>query len=202
MGDKIYKKLLWVVRIGMRLSEDLRNHRIVIRDTRTGETVADTMIAAYDAEASELTLDTDQITLKEGTTISALIFSANGLCESQGVIRAQAEGKTFIRLSEGRGRDERQAVRYQVNIRGEVEFVSRPGEGKLPGGFEILLLNMSSIGLLIQAPSGRIRTGDTIRFTAVSKGQRLAITVEATRVEKVDSDKEKVGCSIQLVNLG
>lgn len=192
----------------MRLSEDLRNHRIVIRDTGTGETVADTIITAYDAEASELTIDTDQITLKEGTAISALIFSANGLFESQGVIRAQAEGKTFIRLSEGRGRDERQAVRYQVNIRGEVEFVSRPGEGKLPGGFEILLLNMSSIGLLIQAPGGRIQTGDTIRFTAVSKGQRLAITVEATRVEKVDSDsdkdsdKEKVGCSIRLVNLG
>lgn len=189
----------------MRLSEDLRNHRIVIRDTGTGETVADTTIAAYDADANEITLDTDQIALGEGSVISALIFSANGLYESHGVIRGAVEGKTSIQLSEGRGRDDRQAVRYQVNIRGEVDFVSRPGEGKLPGGFEILLLNMSSIGLLIQAPEGRIQMGDTVRFTAVSKGQRLIITVEATRVEKAEadnSDKEKIGCSIRLVNLG
>lgn len=188
----------------MRLSEDLKDHRVVIRNTGTGETVADTTIVAYDADANEIMIDTDQISLGEGAAISALIFSANGLYESQGVIGGQAEGKMSILLSEGRGRDDRQAVRYQVNIHGEVDFVSRPGEGKLPGGFEILLLNMSSIGLLIQAPSGRIQMGDTIRFTAVSKGQRLAITVEATRVEKVDSDsdKEKVGCSIRLVNLG
>lgn len=186
----------------MRLSEDLKNHRIVIRDIGTGDTVADTMIAAYDADANEITLDTDQTALEEGAEVSALIFSANGLYESHGIIKGTTEGKTCILLSEGRGRDERQAVRYQVNICGEVDFVNRPGEGKLPGGFEILLLNMSSIGLLIQAPQGRIQTGDTIRFTAVSKGQRLAITVEATRVEKAEADQERVGCSIRLVNMG
>lgn len=186
----------------MRLSEDLRNHRIVIRDTGTGETVADTTIAAYDADANEITLDTDWIALGEGAAVSALIFSANGLYESPGIIRSKEEGKIFILLSEGRGRDERQAVRYQVHICGEVDFVSRPGEGKLPGGFEILLLNMSSIGLLIQAPGGRIQRGDTIRFTAISKGQRLIITAEVTRVEEAEDGKEKVGCSIRLVNLG
>ncbi len=186
----------------MRLSEDLRNHRIVIRDSGTGETAADTVIAVYDADTNEITLDTDQIALREGAEISALIFSANGLYESHGIIARRMVGRTLILLTEGRGRDERQAVRYQVNICGEVDFISRPGEGKLPGGFDILLLNMSSIGLLIQAPGGRVQTGDTIRFTAVSKGQRLNITVEATRVEKAEADKEKIGCSIRLVNLG
>lgn len=186
----------------MRLSEDIKNHRVVIRDTGTGETVADTTIVAYNAEVNEITLETDRLALEEGAEVSALIFSANGLYESHGIIRRQADGRIAVRLSEGRGRDDRQAVRYQVNIRGEVDFVNRPGEGKLPGGFEILLLNMSSIGLLIQAPEGRIHTGDTVRFTAVSKGQRLIITVEATRVEKAEQDKEKIGCSIRLVNLG
>ena len=93
-------------------------------------------------------------------------------------------------------------MRYRVNIQGEVDRIVRPSEGKISEAFGITVLNMSSIGLLIQAPEGRIREKDVIRFSAVSKGQRLSITAEAMRVAGADNGMENIGCSVQLVNLG
>ncbi|MCM1113503.1 MAG: hypothetical protein NC399_09650 [Muribaculum sp.] len=189
----------------MSLNEDLRNCRIVIRDTDTEQTIADTTILTYDAETGRVEIEFDGAGLPEQTVISALIFSAAGLFESHGTVGVQAEGKTEIFLYEGAGRNDRQAVRYQVHIVGEVDQIVRPEEGKLPGGFEVTVLNMSSIGLLLLSPKGKVQMGDTIRFSAVTKGQRIVITVEATRVEPMkggSGDMERVGCSIRLVNFG
>ena len=186
----------------MSLNEDLRNCRIVLRDVETGKTIADSTILTYDGEKDQIEVATDRIVLQEGSKVSALIFSAAGLYESQGTVGKKDGKKTLITLYEGNAKNDRHAVRYQVNIFGEVESVNRPSEGKIPGNFEISVLNMSSIGLLIQAPKGRIQVGDTFRFSAVSKGQRILITAQAKRVEEVESDKEKIGCSVQLVNLG
>lgn len=186
----------------MSLNEDLRHRRIVIQDAQTGKTMADATIIKYDVETGEIEIDAKQLELPEGAAISALIFSESGLYESHGVVKERQGGRISIALYEGMARDARQAVRYQVNIRGEVDSIVRPREGKLAGGFEITVLNMSSIGLLLQTPEGRIKEGDTIRFSATSKGQRIIITAEATRVETADSGREHVGCSIRLVNLG
>ncbi len=186
----------------MSLNEDLRNCRIVIRDVNTGKTIADTTILTYDAGSGTIEVGTDRIILPEGEQISALIFSVSGLFESHGTVGAKDGKKTTISLYEGSSKNDRQAVRYQVNIRGEVDSIVRSDVGKLPGGFEITVLNMSSIGLLVQAPEGRIQAGDKIRFSAVSKGRRITITAQAMRVEEVKSGKEKIGCSILLVNLG
>ena len=68
--------------------------------------------------------------------------------------------------------------------------------------FSIILLNMSSIGILIRVPEGRVQVADVLRFSAISKGQRLIITAKVMRMEEVKDEMEKVGCSIQLVNLG
>lgn len=186
----------------MSLNEDLKNCKIVIRDAKTGKTIADTTILTYDAGTGQIEVGTNRIVIPEGITISALIFSPSGLFESHGTVGSKEGKKTRITLYEGTARNDRQAVRYQVNIRGEVDSVTRPEAGKLPGGFEITLLNMSSIGLLIRVPEGRVQVGDVIRFTASGKGQRLTITARAMRVEHVESGKERIGCSIQLVNLG
>lgn len=186
----------------MGLNEDLRNCKIIIQDAETGRTIADTLILAYDSATSEIEIDASHIAIPAGTVVSALIFTSNGLYESHGTVGSGEGGKTHITLYEGTGKNDRRAVRYQVNVPGDVESVTRPGQGKLPGGFPITLLNMSSIGLLVQAPEGRIQVGDILRFFVNSKGQRLAITAEAARVEEVSGGKEKVGCNIRLVNLG
>lgn len=186
----------------MSLNEDLTNCKIVIRDVDIGETIADTTILAYSADTGVVAIETEPDLIPEGTVVSALIFSRNGLFESHGTAGGRDGGRTLITLYEGTAKDDRQAVRYQVNIRGEVLAINRLGQGKLPGGFEITLLNMSSIGLLIQSPEGRVQAGDVIRFSAASKGQRLTITAVATRVEEVRDGRENIGCSIQLVNLG
>lgn len=186
----------------MSLNEDLRNCRIVIRDMRKDQTIADTTILAYDVETGMVEIETDTVCLQENMVISALIFSAAGLVESYGTVSAKEGAKTRIRLYEGTDRNYRQAVRYQVHIVGEVDFVSRPDVGKLPGGFEVTVLNMSSIGLLLQAPKGKVQEGDTIRFSAITKGQRIIITVEVMRVEQAQDEQEKIGCSTRLVNLG
>lgn len=186
----------------MSLNEDLKNCKIIIRDAKTGKTIADTTILAYDAGTDRIEVGTNRIVIPEKTEVSVLIFSASGLFESHGTVGAKEGKRTRITLFEGTSKNDRQAVRYQVNIRGEVEFIIRQEVGKLPGGFEIALLNMSSIGLLIQAPEGRVQVGDVIRFTASGKGQRLAVTASAMRVETVEAGKEKIGCSIRLVNLG
>lgn len=186
----------------MSLNEDLRNSKIIIRDPDTGKTIADTTILAYDAESSRIEVATDGIVIPEGTVISALIFSANGLYESHGTVEDREEHKTHITLYEGTAKNDRQAVRYQVNVQGDVESIVRQEQGKLPGGFAITLLNMSSIGILVQVPEGRVQVADVLRFSATSKGQRLIITAKVMRVEEVKDGMEKVGCSIQLVNLG
>lgn len=186
----------------MGLNEDLTNCKIIIRDADTGRTIVDSTILSYDAETGEMEVSTGRILIPDGTVVSALIFSVNGLYESHGTVGAKDGKKTLITLYEGTAKNDRQAVRYQVNVHGEVESVIRPDQGKLPGGFEITLLNMSSIGLLVQLPEGRVQVGDVIRFSAVSKGQRLTITAKAMRVEEVKDGKENIGCSIQLVNLG
>ena len=185
----------------MSLSEDLRQCRIVIREAAQGKTIADTTIVTYDANTSRIEIEVDDFGVGEGETISALIFSKSGLFETQGTVGASDGGKTTIVLYEGSDRDDRHAVRYQVNISGVVDYITRQ-EQKIPDAFEITVLNMSSIGLLVQAPEGRMKEGDTVRFSAVSKGQKIFITAQATRVEAYEAGMEKVGCTIQLVNLG
>ncbi|MCM1101375.1 MAG: PilZ domain-containing protein [Clostridium sp.] len=186
----------------MSLSEDIRQHRIVIQDTVTDRAIADATILKYDAGTGEIEIDADQAELSEGAAISALIFTASGLYESHGVVRDKDGTKVRIALYEGMAHDARQAVRYQVNISGEVDSVTGPQTGKRPGGFEITILNMSSIGLLLQAPAGKIKEGDTIRILTSTKGQRIIITADVNRVEDADQGREHVGCSIRLVNLG
>ncbi len=184
----------------MGVNEDLRQCRIVIRDTVQGKTIADTTILTHNMDNSEIEVETDRITIEEGVTISALVFSKSGLYETQGTVGAKTGKKTVIALYEGSAKDDRHAVRYQVNITGTVDTITR-NEEKITDSFEITVLNMSSIGLLVQAPEGKILDGDVIRFTAVTKGQRIAITACANRVEEVEAGKEKIGCTVQLVNL-
>lgn len=185
----------------MSLSEDLRQCRIVIRETAKGETIADTTILTHDMTTSRIEIETDGLTVKEGVTISALVFSKSGLFETQGTVGAGDGNRTKIVLYEGSDRDDRHAIRYQVNINGTVDSITRQDE-KITGDFEITVLNMSSIGLLVTAPEGRIKEGDIVRFLAVSKGQRIIITAQTTRVETEGEGKERIGCTIQLVNFG
>lgn len=184
----------------MSLSENLTQCRIVVREAAQGETIADTVIVAHDMESSRIEIETKHPVLEEGATISALIFSKSGLFETQGTVGAVEGSRAELVLYEGSEKDDRHAIRYQVNITGMVDSIVR-AEEKLSEQFEITVYNMSSIGLLVQAPAGRIKEGDVIRFFAVTKGQRIIITARAERVEAVE-DREKVGCTIQLVNLG
>ena len=153
------------------------------------------------ATADEIAECMKQWAVEKGATISALIFSKSGLFETQGTVESKDGSKTAIVLYEGSDKDDRHAVRYQVNISGTVDQITRQGE-KLSGGFEIHVLNMSSIGLLLLAPEGMIQEGDIIRFAAITKGQRIIITAHAARVGSHESGEEKIGCTIQFVNLG
>jgi len=185
----------------MSLSENLRQCRIVIRDVEKEETIADTTIIAHDMDRGHIAVEADGFEVAEGVVISALVFSKSGLFETQGTVGARDGNKMGIVLYEGSDKDDRHAVRYQVNITGVVDQITRQGE-KISDNFEITVLNMSSIGLLAQAPKGRIKDEDTIRFAAVTKGQRIIITAHVERVEACGDGKEDVGCSVQLVNLG
>ena len=185
----------------MNLSENLRQCRIVIRETAQGETIADTVIVSHDTETGRVEVEAEALAVEKGATISALIFSKSGLFETQGTVESKDGSKTAIVLYEGSDKDDRHAVRYQVNISGTVDQITRQGE-KLSGGFEIHVLNMSSIGLLLLAPEGMIQEGDIIRFAAITKGQRIIITAHAARVGTHESGEEKIGCTIQFVNLG
>ena len=186
----------------MSLNEDVRNCRIVVRDTQSGRTIVDTTILTYDKATGQVTIASEGIDVKEGSLISALVFSSAGLYESQGTVAVNREKCTVITLYEGTDKDGRQAVRYRVNIRGIVDYVAKPSGKKIREEFEINVLNMSAIGILMQAPQGKIRPGDTIRFSALSKGQRLNVTVEATRVAEAEEGKENIGCSVRLLSLG
>ena len=186
----------------MSLNEDLKNRRIVIRDVESERTIADTVILTYDETKEQIEIESGQEALTMGTTISALIFSTAGLYESHGTVGETGNGKTVITLYEGTARNDRHAVRYQVNIHGTVSSVTRSSGEKLEREFDIIVLNMSSIGLLMEAPAGEIQQGDVIRFSAVSKGQRIVITAEAMRVGKISPERERIGCSVRLVNLG
>ncbi|MBR1771828.1 MAG: hypothetical protein IJ747_07330 [Lachnospiraceae bacterium] len=186
----------------MASNNSLKNCRIVIRDVETEQTIADTMILTHTEETEQITIETDSDALQEGLTVSALIFSATGLYESHGVVASRSGNQTVITLYEGMAQNDRHAVRYQVNIQGKVDSINRPAVGKIAEEFEIVVLNMSAIGILIQAPKGKIQEKDTIHFSANAKGQRIAITAVAMRVETEEADREKIGCSVQLVNLG
>lgn len=185
----------------MSLNENLKENRIVIREAAQGETIADTIIVSHDMETGRITIDTESFPVEEGATISALIFSKSGLFETQGTVADKSGNSIAIDLYEGSDKDDRHAIRYQVNIQGKVDLITRQDE-KLYEEFEISVLNMSSIGLLVQAPQGIIKDGDNIRFSAVTKGQRIIITARVERVEADGEGKEKIGCTIQLVNLG
>ena len=186
----------------MGLHEDLKNCRIVVRDVESGRTIADTTILTYDEKSGQIRVATGGIVLEKNRKISALIFSRSGLFENQGTVGDRDEETTLITLYEGIAKNDRHAVRYRVNIRGEIDRIVRPFTGKIEEKIDITVLNMSSIGLLVQVPAGKIREKDVIRFSAVSKGQRLVITAEVMRVAGAENGMENIGCSIQLVNLG
>lgn len=186
----------------MGLHEDLKNCRVVVRDVESGRTIADTMILTYDEQSDTIRVATDGITLEKGRKISALIFSRSGLFENQGTVGDRDGEQTLITLYEGTARNDRHAVRYRVNIQGQIDRITRPSAGKIEEKIDITVLNMSSIGLLVQVPAGKVQEKDVIRFSAVSKGQRLVITAEVMRVAGAENGMENIGCSIQLVNLG
>lgn len=186
----------------MGLHEDVKGCRIVVRDATTGKTIADSDILSCDVVSGRIEVSTDRIVLPKSREISALVFGKSGLFESRGHVGNKTGKKTELFLDSGTEKNDRQAVRYQVNIRGTVETVTRSTGEKENGGFEVVVSNMSEIGLLLQVPAGKIGQGDVVRFSTISKGRCITITAEANRVEEPQGEKQRVGCKILFVNLG
>lgn len=177
--------------------EDLRNLKVVVRDTKTGKTIADTTVRYYNKQFDVIRIDSDGISDEMYSRVEVLLFSQKGSFKCSGTVRGNGRtGEVDIALYNGNEADDRGAVRYSLEMPGVLNMVLRPGEGAKEMSVAVMVLNMSTTGFLFRAPTGVLEKNDIVKINCLFKGRHLALQGEIVRTQNMDIQSIEYGCKL------
>lgn len=184
----------------MIFGEDLRNYKVVVRDVRSGATIADTIVRYYDKHFDVIRIDSDGINDEIYSRVQVLLFSSKGLLKCSGTVRGNGRtGEVDIALYNGNEEDDRKAVRYSLTMPGVLSSIFRPGAGVIENSTAITVLNMSTTGFLFQAPEGILEKKDVVKISCLFKGKRISMQGEVVRIQHKDIQHTEYGCKLYSV---
>lgn len=177
---------------------NVKNCRIIIRDTESGKTVADTYITGYDWDTNSVRISTTSLGGNRYGSISALIFGKDGFYEYYGKIeKANVANETVVALYSGQTRKGRASRRYDLHAQGDVTKIKiADAYIELQKPIEFTTLNISATGLLFRTFCDSFSRGDRICLRVLLEGKELELECKVIRVQNSDLWEEEYGCKI------
>lgn len=188
----------------MKMNEgELKNRRIIIKNTENDQVIADTRIIRYNSSSNSVMISAASLLEKKFYNISAFIFSENSLYESYGTIRGTVTGNEIeVFLGKSREKEDRAKTRYPISVEGNVKGIYIDDkEISLHRGIHIETINMSANGILIKADAGSFDTGEMFTLVLEMGKDTLELQCEVVRIQSGKELLEEYGCRIDEIKV-
>ena len=182
---------------------ELKNRRIIIKNTENDQVIADTRIIRYNSSSNSVMISAASLLEKKFYNISAFIFSENSLYESYGTIRGTVTGNEIeVFLGKSREKEDRAKTRYPISVEGNVKGIYIDDkEISLHRGIHIETINMSANGILIKADAGSFDTGELFTLVLEMGKDTLELQCEVVRIQSGKELLEEYGCRIDEIKV-
>lgn len=182
---------------------ELKNRRIIIKNTENDQVIADTRIIRYNSSSNSVMISAASLLEKKFYNISAFIFSENSLYESYGTIPGTVTGNEIeVFLGKSREKEDRAKTRYPISVEGNVKGIYIDDkEISLHRGIHIETINMSANGILIKADAGSFDTGEMFTLVLEMGKDTLELQCEVVRIQSGKELLEEYGCRIDEIKV-
>lgn len=180
------------------VEKEIKNRRIIIKNTENDQTIADTKIISYDSDADTILIPAASIQDKKFYRVSAIIFAKEHLYKFHGTIRGNVSSREIeVFLSKRDTEKERRAFRYPVNLEGKIEGAYKNGKiDMFNKQVPVNAVNMSSNGILLKTETGYFRIGEIYSLLLETDAGILQMQCEVARIQNSGSWSKNYGCRI------
>lgn len=180
------------------VEKEIKNRRIIIKNTENDHTIADTKIISYDSDADTILIPAASIQDKKFYRVSAIIFAKEHLYKFHGTIRGNVSSREIeVFLSKRDTEKERRAFRYPVNLEGKIEGAYKNGKiDMFNKQVPVNAVNMSSNGILLKTETGYFRIGEIYSLLLETDAGILQMQCEIARIQNSGSWSKNYGCRI------
>lgn len=178
---------------------ELKNRRILIKNTENGKIIADTKIVSFDSVTNSVLIKADSLADKKYYKISAFVFAKECLYEFFGTIRGALVGNEVeVFLGKSKEKEDRARTRYPVALEGKINGILIEGKKiKLRKAMIIQTINMSANGVLMKADSGCFRIGDVFSLNLTVEEGEIELSCKIVRIQNSGMLTEEYGCRIK-----
>ncbi len=176
-------------------NKNLKNCRIFVRDSITGELVADTLVEGYDAKRNVMNISASAIRGPAENRLSLLVLTKGGVLEFSGNLRKFFSGMAEIALFGERKKEDRNFTRYDVNTEGRVEaLLIGSNRVDLRKPVPVFILNLSANGILFRGDIDAFRRGSKVRVRIGLKDTAFVGEYEIVRSQNRNKETAEYGC--------
>lgn len=176
-------------------SKDLRKCRILIRDSVTGELIADTTVEGYDAKRNLMTVFAGALSRPAKSRLSLLALAKSGVLEYSGNLRKITNGMAEIALYGERKKENRNFTRYEMKTEGRVEaLLIGDTRIELRKPVPVAILNISANGILFRGDIDAFRRGSKVRVRVGLKQSSFVGEYEIVRSQNRNKETAEYGC--------
>lgn len=176
-------------------SKNMVNCRILVRDSKTGDLIADTTIEEFDAKLNTLTIPEASLHGAANGKLALLVLGKNGVLEYSGNLRKIMSGAAEIALFGEREKEDRNFTRYEMKAEGRVEAILIDGERiDLRKPIPISVINISANGILFKGDIDAFRRGSRIRLRVGIKDNAFISEYEVVRSQNRNKESAEYGC--------
>ena len=175
---------------------EIKNRRILIKNTEDNKIIADTTIIRFDSLTNSVHISADSLADRRYYSISAFIFAEECLYEFYGTIRGVlVENEIEVFLGKSKEKEDRARTRYPVALEGNIGSIMIGDRMiRLRKAIHTRTINMSASGVLVEADSGCFRVGDTFLLSLTVDDGEIELICEIVRVQNSNMITEEYGC--------
>ncbi len=176
-------------------SKKLINCRVLIRDSITGELVADTQVEGYDQRKNAMMVFAGALKGPVKNRLSLLVLAKDGVLEFSGNLRKTAGGLAEIALFGERKKESRNFTRYDLKTEGRVEaLLIGDTRIELRKPVPVSILNISANGILFKGDIDAFRRGSKVRVRVGLKQNAFVGEYEIVRSQNRNKETAEYGC--------
>ena len=178
---------------------EIKNRRILIKNTEDNRIIADTKIIRFDSMTNSVHISADSLADRRYYSISAIIFAEECLYELYGTIRGVlVENEIEVFLGKSKEKEDRAKTRYPVALEGNIGGIMIGDKMiRLRKAIHIRTINMSATGVLMEADSGCFRVGDIFSMNLKVDNGEIELICEIVRIQNSNLMTEEYGCRIK-----
>lgn len=177
---------------------EIKNCRILIKNTENGQIVADTKIVRFNRLTNSVYISADSLRERKYYNITAFIFAKKCLYEFFGTIKgALVDNEIEVLLGKSTEKESRARTRYPVALEGNIDSIIIEGRMiKLRKAIYIETINMSANGILMKADSGCFGVGDSFSLNLKMEDSEIQLNCMIVRIQNSSMLTEEYGCQI------